>query len=129
LNPSDRSSFFKGLAKNYGKTALCLSGGASLAYYHLGVVKALFDHGSLPTVITGTSAGSLIAAVVCCRTDDELKHEVYHPDHHMADLIECCSDSFIVKTTRFLQTGSVFDAQVWFRKLSWFCKVFTTKYN
>ncbi len=57
----------------YGRTALCLSGGATFGYYHFGVIKALLDQNRLPRVIAGTSAGSLIAAFVCVRTDEELK--------------------------------------------------------
>eukprot|EP01031_Cornospumella_fuschlensis_P039519 gene39519-48115_t len=37
-----------------------LSGGAYLGYYHLGVVKALFEEGLLPRVISGASAGSIM---------------------------------------------------------------------
>jgi hypothetical protein len=73
----EKQSFFKHLSKNYGRSALCLSGGAGLAYYHLGVVKALFENHLLPTVITGASAGSLVAALICTRTDEEIKNEVF----------------------------------------------------
>jgi len=41
-----------------------LSGGAFLGYYHGGVVKALFEGGYLPRVISGASAGSILASVV-----------------------------------------------------------------
>ncbi|RYH18195.1 hypothetical protein EON65_27530 [archaeon] len=41
-----------------------LSGGAYLGYYHLGVVKALFEEGLLPRVISGASAGSIMTAIV-----------------------------------------------------------------
>lgn len=61
------------LNANFGKTALCLSGGASFAWYHFGIVKALLDASLLPKVITGTSGGALVAALVATRTDEELK--------------------------------------------------------
>jgi hypothetical protein len=41
-----------------------LSGGAFLGYYHGGVLKALFEGGYLPRVISGASAGSILASVV-----------------------------------------------------------------
>lgn len=41
-----------------------LSGGAYLGYYHLGVVKALYNEGLLPRVISGASAGSIMTAIV-----------------------------------------------------------------
>jgi predicted acylesterase/phospholipase RssA len=55
-----------------GKTALLLSGGASLGMYHFGVLKALHEHQLLPRVISGSSAGSIVAALVGVRTDEEL---------------------------------------------------------
>lgn len=56
----------------YGRTALMLSGGATLGFHHLGVCKALFELGLLPEVICGASTGAMIAAGVCTRDDAEL---------------------------------------------------------
>lgn len=81
------------LNANFGKTALCLSGGASFAWYHFGVVKALLDASLLPKVITGTSGGALVAALVATRTDEELKSllvpALAHRSkfHHLASLV------------------------------------------
>ena len=55
-----------------GKTALLLSGGASLGMYHFGVIKALFLQGLLPRVISGSSAGSIVLAILGVKTADEL---------------------------------------------------------
>ena len=74
LKREDKYSLSKHLYTNFGSTALCLSGGATFSYYHFGVVKALADHSLLPDVITGTSGGALVAAMVGTRTDDELKN-------------------------------------------------------
>jgi predicted acylesterase/phospholipase RssA len=41
-----------------------------LGYYHIGVLKTLFEAKCLPVVISGASAGSLIAALICTRTDE-----------------------------------------------------------
>ena len=65
--------FFKIVLKNYGKSALCLSGGACFAYTHFGIAKALLDQNLLPQIISGTSGGGLIAALLCTRTNEELK--------------------------------------------------------
>lgn len=46
----------------------------------MGVVKALMDTKTLPQIITGTSAGSFMAALICCRTDEEIKREVFNPE-------------------------------------------------
>ena len=58
----------------FGRSALMLSGGGVLGFYHLGVVKTLLDEGLLPRVISGSSAGSLVAGVLGTHTDEELEH-------------------------------------------------------
>jgi len=64
----------------YGRSGLMLSGGGVLGFYHLGVVKALLQQGLLPRVISGSSAGSLVAGVVGSHTDAELEH-FFDPDN------------------------------------------------
>ena len=58
----------------YGRSALMLSGGGVLGFYHLGVVKALMTEGLLPRVISGSSAGALIAGTLGTHNDKELHH-------------------------------------------------------
>ena len=70
----EKWKFFKIVLKNYGKSALCLSGGACFAYTHFGIAKALLDQNLLPQIISGTSGGGLIAALLCTRTNEELKN-------------------------------------------------------
>jgi hypothetical protein len=43
---------------------LRLSGGGYLGYYHMGVVKALWTQVMLPRVISGSSAGSIMTAII-----------------------------------------------------------------
>ena len=57
----------------YGRSALMLSGGGVLGFYHLGVVRTLLQQGLLPRVISGASAGSLVAGVVGTHTNRELE--------------------------------------------------------
>ncbi|ODV89130.1 hypothetical protein CANCADRAFT_134120 [Tortispora caseinolytica NRRL Y-17796] len=109
--------FFKSVDKNYGRTALCLSGGGSYAYYHFGVIKALLDEDMLPNVITGTSGGGLVAAMACTRTNDELKGLLV-PE--LADKITACEESLAVLTKRWWRTGARYDAVEWARKATWF---------
>lgn len=68
-----RLARFRRGAHNHGRTCLMLSGGGTLGWIHLGVVKALFEHDLLPTVISGASMGAMVAAGVCTRTDDEIR--------------------------------------------------------
>ena len=71
-----RLAFFNECRHAHGRTALLLSGGAGMGVYHLGVVDVLRTAGLLPRVISGASAGSIVASLVCCRTDAEL-HGVF----------------------------------------------------
>jgi predicted acylesterase/phospholipase RssA len=69
----EKLSFFDETAHAFGRSCLMLSGGAGLGVFHGGVVKALVEHDLLPEVISGASAGSIIAALVGTRTNEELK--------------------------------------------------------
>ncbi|XP_021741113.1 triacylglycerol lipase SDP1-like [Chenopodium quinoa] len=57
----------------FGRTALLLSGGASLGSFHVGVVKTLVDHKLLPRIIAGSSVGSIMCSVVATRSWPELQ--------------------------------------------------------
>jgi hypothetical protein len=76
LTVEEKRRIFVRASKMYGRSALCLSGGATFGYFHFGVIKALLEHNRLPQVITGTSAGSLVAAFTCVRTDAELMRDI-----------------------------------------------------
>jgi TAG lipase/steryl ester hydrolase/phospholipase A2/LPA acyltransferase len=56
----------------FGRSALSLSGGATFGMNHVGVLKALFEERLLPRIISGASAGSIVCAVLCTRTDEEI---------------------------------------------------------
>lgn len=72
FSDDEKVLFFKRTGASFGRSALLLSGGATLGMFHLGVIKALFNNRLLPRVISGSSAGSIIAAMTCTRDDTEL---------------------------------------------------------
>lgn len=74
----DKIQFFKRTATAFGRSALMLSGGGTLGIFHLGVIKALHEQDLLPRVLSGSSAGSIIAATVGTRVDDEIS-AVFRP--------------------------------------------------
>ena len=119
LTRDSKRTMFKHLSTNFGRTALCLSGGATFAYYHFGVVKALLDAALLPEVITGTSGGALIAALACTHTDDELKALLVPA---LAGRIKACADDFPTWARRWWRTGARFDSIDWARKSGWFTR-------
>jgi len=78
--PTDaKLAFFNETRHSYGRTALLLSGGGYLGYYHMGVVKALWSQVMLPRVISGSSAGSIMTAIVGTRTDEQLTQLINAP--------------------------------------------------
>ncbi|CAG8961425.1 hypothetical protein HYFRA_00013874 [Hymenoscyphus fraxineus] len=119
IGAEEKRALFKRMQTNFGRTALCLSGGASFAYYHFGVVKALLDADLLPEVITGTSGGALVAALVATRTNEELKKLLVPA---LAGRIDACSEPFSTWGPRWWKTGARFDSLEWAKKCSWFSR-------
>lgn len=67
----ERIEFFQRASHCYGRSALMLSGGGTLGYFHFGVLKSLIEQQLCPVVISGASAGAFVAAVVGTHTDEE----------------------------------------------------------
>ena len=60
--------------KNIGRTALVLSGGSTFCIFHIGVLMTLFEEDALPKIVSGSSAGSIVASILCSYTyEDTLK--------------------------------------------------------
>lgn len=68
---AERIEFFQRASHCYGRTALMLSGGGTLGYFHFGVLKSLIEQELCPVVISGASAGAFVAAIVGTRNDEE----------------------------------------------------------
>ncbi|TYZ65836.1 hypothetical protein PybrP1_008083 [[Pythium] brassicae (nom. inval.)] len=72
LSTDNKLAFFSETRHAFGRSALLLSGGGALGFYHSGVIKALAEQNLLPNVIAGSSAGSIVAGAIGVRTDDEI---------------------------------------------------------
>ncbi|RLM00942.1 hypothetical protein CFD26_100619 [Aspergillus turcosus] len=95
----------------FGRSALLFSGGATFGMNHIGVLKALYEAKMLPRIISGASAGSIVCAVFCTRTDDELPAllDTYaYGDFAVFDE-EGKEENILQKTARFLKYGSFLD--------------------
>ncbi|RHZ62782.1 putative Patatin family phospholipase [Aspergillus thermomutatus] len=95
----------------FGRSALLFSGGATFGMNHIGVLKALWEAKLLPRIISGASAGSIVCAVFCTRTDDELPAllDTYaYGDFAVFDE-EGKEENILQKTARFLKYGSFLD--------------------
>lgn len=107
--------FFSELAHTYGETALCLSGGAGNAFYHLGVVKTLVDRDMLPEYITGASGGALVGSYVCTRTDEELREQM-RPEV-LCKVFNPCSVGYYSMFLNLMKKGNIFETTDWIPKL------------
>lgn len=64
--------FFRRAAHCFGRSALMMSGSGTLLFFHIGVVKTLLKAELLPDVLSGSSGGSLVGAMLCSHTPQEL---------------------------------------------------------
>ena len=79
ISPEEKLDFFRRASHCFGHTAFMMSGSGSLLYFHMGVARALFEADLLPTVMSGSSGGSIIGSIVCSHTDEELR-EIMEPE-------------------------------------------------
>ncbi|KAL8730846.1 MAG: hypothetical protein Q9166_003773 [cf. Caloplaca sp. 2 TL-2023] len=95
----------------FGRSALLLSGGATFGMNHIGVLKVLWEARLLPRIISGASAGSIVCAVLCTRTDEEIPDVLDNFCH--GDLAvfeeEGNEQGLLGKAARFLKFGAMFD--------------------
>lgn len=57
--------------KNIGRTALVLLGGSTFGIFHIGVLATLLESNLLPRIVSGSSAGSIMASILCSCTNEE----------------------------------------------------------
>ncbi|MCD7465336.1 mitogen-activated protein kinase tyrosine protein phosphatase sdp1 [Datura stramonium] len=89
----------------FGRTALLLSGGASLGAFHVGVVKTLVEHKLMPRIIAGSSVGSIMCSVVATRSWPELQ-SFFEDSWHALQPFEQMGGIFTV-FRRIMRQGAV----------------------
>jgi TAG lipase/steryl ester hydrolase/phospholipase A2/LPA acyltransferase len=95
----------------FGRSALLLSGGATFGMNHIGVLKALWEAKLLPRIISGASAGSIVCAVVCTRTEEEIPEllETFCDGDLAVFEEDGNEDGILRKAARFLTHGALYD--------------------
>ena len=64
LTRQEKIEFFHQAQQAYGQPALMFSGGSTLGLFHTGVCKALLEQDLLPKVLSGSSAGAIVTAMI-----------------------------------------------------------------
>ncbi|KAI5959091.1 TGL5 [Candida pseudojiufengensis] len=109
--------------KNIGRTALVLSGGSTFGIFHIGVLATLFEANLLPRIISGSSAGSIVASILCCHTNEEtieLLKTIAQRNFNIFDITERDSNengsktgfkSILMYLGHLIKYGTIFDIE------------------
>jgi TAG lipase/steryl ester hydrolase/phospholipase A2/LPA acyltransferase len=111
-----KTDVLRHLRHSLGNTALLLSGGGSLAIYHVGVAKAIMEAGILPRIIAGSSAGSIIASLLCTRNEEEFLHLTRFEEIHFTFMEAPIGDQSVwsnisAKIKRWFFEHAVYDSE------------------
>jgi TAG lipase/steryl ester hydrolase/phospholipase A2/LPA acyltransferase len=85
ISPEEKLNFFRRANHCFGHSAFMLSGSGSLLYFHMGVARAMLEADLLPTIISGSSGGSIVGSIICSHTDEELR-ELMKPEAFLEQL-------------------------------------------
>lgn len=110
--------FLKRARTAYGRTALCLSGGSMMGLYHLGHLKGLMETDCLPEIVSGCSAGSVIGAILCTRTNEELLRDL--DPQVVGPRLRCFDRTWLEMFRSMWKTGNLFDGDDWLQMIKWF---------
>lgn len=70
----EKLEFFENCRLAYGQPAMMFSGGATLGLFHTGVCKALREQNLMPKVLSGSSAGAMMIAMLGVSNSEEIDH-------------------------------------------------------
>ena len=101
--------------KFFGRSALTLSGGGALGMKHIGVAKCLWEAELLPNIISGASAGSIVAAIIGTSTDNEMPDVLEHFPYSNLAVFDPAGTRGIgwsaSRLTHFAKTWAFFDPE------------------
>lgn len=107
LSLEEKLAFMHETRHAFGRSALLLSGGASLGAFHVGVVKTLVEQKLLPRIIAGSSVGSAMCSVVATRSWPELQ-SFFEDSWHSIQFFDQIGGIFTV-FKRIMTHGAVHD--------------------
>jgi len=105
--------FFSETRHSYGRTSLLLSGGASLGIYHIGVIKTLYKQNLLPRIICGSSAGSIVASIVCTTPYEKVIDDIERDFKNGGPFqYKDKKNSIFFKILKYITSGVLYDVEV-----------------
>ena len=87
ITVEEKLDFFRRAQHCFGQSALMMSGAGMLLYFHVGVVKALWEQDLLPTIMSGSSGGAFVGAVLATHSDHELE-KIFDPEYLVHEIEE-----------------------------------------
>ena len=75
----EKLDFFERASLCFGRSAFMMSGSGTYLFFHVGVLKALWEEDLIPEVISGSSGGSFVAAAIGTRSKEQLG-EIFAPE-------------------------------------------------
>jgi len=76
----ERLDFFRRAQHCNGSSAFMMSGAGTLLFFHIGVVKALWQQGLLPQILSGSSGGALVGTVISANANKNLE-DFFEPEN------------------------------------------------
>ena len=92
----EKIQFFKECLTAYGQPALMFSGGATLGLFHTGVCKALLEQDLMPKVVSGSSAGAIMTAMLGTSSPEQVS-ELLSGEHFFTEAFQFRSLSELIK--------------------------------
>lgn len=80
ITRKEKLNFFQRASLCFGRSAFLMSGSGTFLFFHVGVLKALWEQNLVPEIISGSSGGSFVAAAVGTRSKENLG-EIFDPSY------------------------------------------------
>lgn len=72
VTTKEKIDFFDRASLCFGRSAFMMTGSGTYLFFHVGVLKALWEADLIPEVISGSSGGSFVAAAIGTRSKEQL---------------------------------------------------------
>ena len=108
LSLDEKFDFFRHCERAYGQPAIMFSGGATLGLFHTGVCKALIEQDLMPKVLSGSSAGAIMTAMLGVSKPEDFKdilsgHHFFHEAFQFRHWKDVIKENSGIADVRFLK--------------------------